>query len=277
MFWNVLLLEMDKIFKRAIFWIELAVLAVVIIGIDVIQYLVSLALPSAASRQLISLFTWPTGLEAAGQLADAHALGGALLIILLSVITAQEYSWRTYHLWLGRGIPRSILLAAKSIVALIATFLVVLTAVIVSILVTGILTLVVKGSLPFSQVDFAHFLTNILIIYYSLLPYVALALLLSIISRSVALSISVSLVFLLLVEGAIYGVLTLIHGTASQIVQYLPIGLEAALQNTKQSSSSSILFVPSPPVWIAVFCIALYVLVFVGLGFWRFLRQDFTD
>ncbi len=31
MFWNVLLLETDKIFKRAIFWIELAVLVAIII------------------------------------------------------------------------------------------------------------------------------------------------------------------------------------------------------------------------------------------------------
>ncbi|MBV9710908.1 MAG: ABC transporter permease subunit [Ktedonobacteraceae bacterium] len=277
MFWNVLLLETDKLFKRALFWIELAVLVTIIIVADVVQYLISTSIPSAAGRQLTTLFTWPTGLENAAQFADAHILGGLLLIILLSMLTAQEYSWRTYHLWLGRGISRSSLLGAKCLVALIATFLVVLTSVIVSSAVTGVLTLVVKGSLPFQQINVAHFLSNISIVYYSLLPYVALAFLLSIISRSVILAISVGLVFLLFIEGTIYTIFSLNHGIIGSMVQYLPIGLETALQATKQTSTSSILSVSSPPLLVAVLCIALYVAVFVGLGFWRFFGQNFTD
>ncbi len=278
MFWNVLLLEMDKIFKRALFWIELAVLTVVIIGIDLIEYAFSQAMPSAAARQFTASFTWPNGLENASQFANAHSLGGILLIILVSMVTAQEYSWRTYHLWLGRGVSRSVLIAAKGVAALIATFLVVVTAVIVTGLVTGILTLVIEGSLSFQQVNFGHFLTNILITYYGLLPYVALAFLLSIISRSVALSLSVGLVFVLLVEGTVYTVLSIMRGTAAHVVQYLPIGLEDTLQNTtQQASPSSILSFPYPPVAVAIVCIALYVLVFVGLAYWRFLRQNFTD
>jgi ABC-type transport system involved in multi-copper enzyme maturation permease subunit len=278
MFWNVLLLETDKIFKRALFWIELAILAVVIIAIDLIQYAFSSAMPSAAAQQITASFTWPNGLENAAQFASAHSLGGILLIILVSMVTAQEYSWRTYHLWLGRGVSRPVLLGAKCVAALIATFLVEVTAIIVTGLVTGILTLVIKGSLPFQQVNFGHFLTNILIIYYSLLPYVALAFLLAIISRSVALAISVGLVFVLLVEGTVYTVLSLMRGTAAQVVQYLPIGLEDTLQNTtQQASTSSILSFPYPPIAVAIVCIALYVLVFVGLAFWRFLGQNFTD
>ncbi len=277
MLWNVLLLETDKIFKRALFWIELAILVVVIIGIDLIQYVIYKVTPSSTAQQLAASFTWPNGLENAGQFADAHTLGGLLLIILVSMVTAQEYSWRTYHLWLGRGVSRTILLGAKCLAALIATFLVVVTAVIVTSLVTGILTLLVKGSLPFQQVNFAHFFSNILIIYYSLLPYVALAFLLAIISRSVALAISVGLVFILLVEGTVYTVFSLMNKTAAQIVQYLPIGLEDALQNTNRASTPGILSFPSPPPLVAVLCIALYVLVFVGLGFWRFLGQNFTD
>jgi ABC-type transport system involved in multi-copper enzyme maturation permease subunit len=278
MFWNVLLLEMDKIFKRAIFWVELAVLALIIIVIDSVEYVFSQMVSGPAGRQLIGTFTWPSGLESVSQFAGAHSLGGLLLVILLSVLTAQEYSWRTYHLWLGRGVSRLVLLGAKCVAALIATLLVVVTAVIVGSLVTGILTLVIKGSLPFQQVNFGHFFSNILIVYYSLLPYVALAFLLSILSRSVALSISVGLVFILLVEGTVYTVLSLLNGTTAHVVQYLPIGLEATLQNTTQvASTTGILSFPYPPVAVAIVCIALYVLVFVGLGFWRFVGQNFTD
>jgi ABC-type transport system involved in multi-copper enzyme maturation permease subunit len=280
MFWNVLLLEMDKIFKRAIFWIELAVLAAIIIIIDSVEYIIS-QVSGPAGQSLIATFTWPRGLESVSQFAGAHSLGGLLLVILLSAVTAQEYSWRTYHLWLGRGVSRLTLLAAKCVVALIATLLVVVTAVIVGSITTGILTLVIKGSLPFQQVNFGYFFSNILIIYYSLLPYVALAFLLSILSRSVALSISVGLVFILLVEGTVYTVLSLLNKTAANIVQYLPIGLEATLQNATQTTSTTqtatIAVFPYPPVWVAIVCIALYVLVFVGLAFWRFVGQNFTD
>ena len=277
LFWNVLLLETDKIFKRAIFWIELAVLAVIIIGIDLIQYFVSLALPPTTARVLDVMFTWPNGLENASQFADAHTLGGLLLIILLSMITAQEYSWRTYHLWLARGITRFAILGAKCLAALIATLLIVLTSVLVSALVTGILTLLVKGTLPLQQINVTRFLLTIIITYYSLLPYVALAFMLAIVSRSVALAISVGLVFLLLVEGTIYGALTFVHGLASQIVQYLPVGLESALQSANEASTSNILSIKSPPPLVAVLCIAAYVIIFISIGSWRFIRQNFTD
>ena len=278
MFWNVLLLETDKIFKRALLWIELAILVVIIIGIDLIQYFIIRLLPSSAAQPLLASLTWPNGLENAAQFAEAHSLGGILLVVLLSLITAQEYSWRTYHLWLGRGISRPVLLGAKCLAVLVAALLVVVITVITSGLVTGVLTLVVKGSLPLQQVNFTHFASNILIVYYGLLPYLALAFVLSILSRSVAVALSISLAFLLLVEGVVYTALTLIRGVAAQLVQYLPEGLEAALQRTTQPSTTpNILSVPYPPPLVAVLCIACYVLVFVGLGFWRFFRQNFTD
>ena len=277
MFWNVLLLETDKIFKRALFWIELAVLAAIIIIIDSVEYIIS-QVSGPAGQSLIATFTWPSGLESVSTFAGAHSLGGLLLVILVSAVTAQEYSWRTYHLWLGRGVSRLTLLAAKCVAALFATLLVVVTAVVVGSIVTGILTLVIKGSLPFQQVNFGHFVSNTLIIYYSLLPYVALAFLLSILSRSMALSISVGLVFILLIEGTLYTVLSLVNKTAANIVQYLPIGLEATLQNTTRTTfAANAAVFPYPPVWLAIVCIALYVLVFVGLAFWRFVRQNFTD
>ncbi|HEY7420274.1 MAG TPA: hypothetical protein VH593_34165 [Ktedonobacteraceae bacterium] len=278
MFWNVLLLETDKIFKRALIWIELTILAIVIIGITLIEYFISQLAPLSVSQPLIASFTWPNGLENAAQFAEAHSLGGILLVVLLSMITAQEYSWRTYHLWLGRGTPRPVLLGAKCLAALIAVLFVVVTTVIVSGLTTGVLTLLIKGSLPLQQVNFTHFVSNILIIYYGLLPYLALAFLLSILSRSVAVALSISLTFLLLVEGTVYTALSLMHGLAAQLVQYLPEGLEAAMQPTSQpSTASNVLSVPSPPPLVAVLCIACYVLVFVGVGFWRFFRQNFTD
>ncbi len=106
-----------------------------------------------AGQSLVATLTWPRGLESAAVSLRVHiVLVGYLLVILVKhAVTAQEYSWRTYHLWLGRGISRPVVTCRKMCGCVdcnLAWSLI--TAVIVSSLVTGILTLVVKGSTALS-------------------------------------------------------------------------------------------------------------------------------
>jgi ABC-type transport system involved in multi-copper enzyme maturation permease subunit len=129
MLWRVLLLEKDKVLGRMVFWINLIILAAAIVIIDIVQYLIALSLPSniavstnastasPASNVLAAAVTWPNGLVNAAQFANAHALGGILLIVLVGVITSREYTWRTFHLWLSRGVSRIVLLETVKIVA----------------------------------------------------------------------------------------------------------------------------------------------------------------
>ncbi len=274
MFWNIFLLETDKMFKRMTFWIELIVLALVIVLIDLAQYGISRITPAQASTLLVKEFTWPVGLVNAASFADAHALGGILLIILVGAVTAREYSWRTFHLWLSHGISRPLLLGAKFVVSLLAIVMIVLTSLLISGCITAILTFAVGAPFQLSQIDPGAFFVSILITCFGLLPYVALTFMLAILSRSAALAIGVGLAFIFLVEGTMYGVLSFVGGATTAIVQYLPVGLENALRYQGASIPRGGTF---PPPAIAVLSLALYTVLFCGLAMWRFQRQNFTD
>ena len=291
MLWRVLRLEKDKVLGRMVFWINLIILAAAIVIIDIVQYLIALSLPSniavstnastasPASNVLAAAVTWPNGLVNAAQFANAHALGGILLIVLVGVITSREYTWRTFHLWLSRGVSRIVLLEAKCIIILLSTLIIVLTSLLLSGAITGILTLALHGTLNLDQVPFNQVILNFLITDFTLLPYVALTLMLTILSRSSVVAIGVGIAFVFLVESTLYTVLTLTGGTPAQIVQYLPAGLATALFSAASGSMSnaSPIHVSSPSPIVACLCIALYTAVFTGIAAWRFLHQDFTD
>jgi len=75
MFWNILLLEKDKLFNRYMFWIELAILTPMIVIVDLGLYLISLGLSHQATTALSKSFTWPFGLISGVGLAGSHAIG----------------------------------------------------------------------------------------------------------------------------------------------------------------------------------------------------------
>ena len=271
MFWNVILLEADKMFKRMMFRIELIILASLIVLVDVGEFLISRALPPAGAKVLTTTFTWPVGLVNGGAFADAHALGGILLIVLVGAVTSREYTWRTFHLWLSHGISRPMLLAAKFVISLVAILFLVLVSLLISSIITGILSFSIYGSLHIDQVNIGQLLLNFLVTAYSLLPYAALTFMLAIVSRSPILAIGGGLAFVFLIEGTVYTVLSFVGGVVTTIAQYLPVGLENALR----LQSSRGLSLPAP--WVATIGIAVYTLLFCGIAMWAFLRQNFTD
>jgi ABC-type transport system involved in multi-copper enzyme maturation permease subunit len=154
----------------------------------------------------------------------------------------------------------------------------VLTSLLLSGAITGILTLL-HGTLNLNQVPFNQVILNFLITIYTLLPYVALTFMLTILSRSSAVAIGVGLVFVFPVESTVYTVLTMTGGTYAQIAQYLPVGLGATLSNATSGSMSSAspIHTPFPSPIVACLCLALYTAIFTGIAAWRFLHQNFTD
>ncbi|GCE13438.1 ABC transporter permease subunit [Tengunoibacter tsumagoiensis] len=282
MFWKVLLLEKDKLQKSLILKIELILLVSLIIIVDLGQYLlISLAAPTKL-KATASLFTWPAGLVGSIQFAGAHTFGGLLLVILFGSLTAREYSWRTFHLWLSRGVPRSTLLGAKFVISIFTAVLMVLIAFVVGGVVTGALTYIVYGTISIEKINLLQIVLTLPIISYCLLPYVALTFMLVLLSRSSVVAIGVGLVFLLFIESLLYTILNFIGGVAAQIGQYLPTGLEESLLNsvttgTGSGSSSNIFHIHYSSPWIALAAITLYIVLFAGIGSWRFLQQNFTD
>lgn len=281
MLWRALQLEKDKVFGRPILWIELAILMGIIVFIDVGQYVITQLLPAdnGGGSVLASSLSWPAGLVQSPQFAAPHALGGILLTIIVAVITAREYSWRTFHLWLSRGVPRLVLIEAKCIINVLLVVTMVVTSMLVSGILTAILTILLHGSLAIDAEHAKALVLNFLITDYALLPYVALAFVLTIISRSSILAIGVGLAFLLLVESILYTTFMVAGGIYRQIAQYLPMGLETSLHvaaagNPAPDASLQISYLPPA---IASGAIALYVVILAGIAIWRFVRQNFTD
>ena len=273
MFWNVLLLEKDKIFKRSLFWIELALLTLLIVIIDLARFFIFRSFPQQLAAYMLKGSTWPDGLINAVQYADAHAVGGFLLIILIGTTTAQEYSWRTMHMWLCYGIPRPALMGAKFVIMLLPILLILLTSLIVSGGITGCISLILDGSLHTNQLDIKELLLTFLETAYVLLPYVALTYMIAVTSRSVVITISVSLAFVFLVESNVYIALTLIGGNLGRAAQYLPIGLAKALSSQNGGLNPSL----TPPTIVAIVGIAIYTLLFGGITLWAFQRQSLAN
>jgi ABC-type transport system involved in multi-copper enzyme maturation permease subunit len=279
MFWKLLLLESDKVSGRLLLWIELGILAAIIVIVDLFEYFVSLALTPAQGQGLLQSLEWPHGFFTATNFAGSHSLGGILLVIVIAVVTAREYSWRTFHLWLSRGISRLALMGAKSVVTVAIAILLVLTSIIIGVILTGIITLAQHGSLQLSPDNIQHLILSFLVTDLGLLPYAALTLMLTILFRNSVVSIGIGLVLLLLVESAAYTILSIVNTTTQNIAMYLPIGLEGSLQQAIIGAGSPTgLGVPHflPPVLCCIY-LFLYAAIFAGLGIWRFTRQNFTD
>src|SRR3989304_6247614 len=128
--------SIHKMLKRRMFWIELGILAVVIIFFYSIIYATlqtsnEQMMQGEARQEVMNIITWPGAIANALSFGGGNSLGGLLVIVLIGAATAQEYTWRTMHLWLSRGIPRPVLLGAKFVALLVPIFLFVITPLII--------------------------------------------------------------------------------------------------------------------------------------------------
>jgi ABC-type transport system involved in multi-copper enzyme maturation permease subunit len=290
MFWNILTIENTKTLKRSMLWIELALLALLTIGIFVLIFIASLntggeALPPEASEQIKATLVWPGALMQALSLAAGNGLGGLLLIILVGAMTAQEYTWRTMHLWLGRGVPRLALVTAKFTATLFPALLFVLAPLAAGGITSGIFSMLLDGSLHLDQFNFAELLLAVLRTAFTLLPYAGLAFLLGIATRSTAAAIGGGLAYALLLEGVLAQILSLIGGTMGKLLAYLPTSLASALLTLNQAVLTTGVTVNGDPAGTipliepapAAIGIALWTAAFVGAALLIFRRQDLAE
>ncbi len=283
MFRQMVKIEQMKVFKRTIFRIELALMALAVAALYIIAFVV-LTGGSAGQMPPQSLeesLTWPTGLTGSIGIAAGPNLGGILMIVLVGALVAQEYTWSTLQLWLSRGIPRSVFLGAKFASLLVPAILLVLTALLVGGLISAVISVHLLGALPFDQVDWGQLGREALVICYSLLPYAAMTFFLAVMSRSSVVSIGGGLAYTLLFEGIALQLIGSLGGILGEIGRYLPGGLARGLLATDAGISVEIGDAPAAVVTyfepgIAAIGIALYVLVFISLSWLIFRRQDLT-
>lgn len=289
MFWQIFTIENTKHFWRALLWVELGIFALLVGVLHVVLFITLQlnpgggALPAEARMAFLDTLTWPGALLNGLSFSGGNSLGGMLLIILVGAVTAQEYAWRTLHLWLSRGIPRSVWLAAKFCALLLPLLLIVLTPLLVGAAVTIPFSLQINGSLRLEQLDSLHLIYSLARTAYTLLPYGAMAFLIAIASRSVVAAIGVALGYSLIIEGIAIQLLGLMGGVAAKIGHYLPAGLASSLLYLNQPGVEVSMgvnigaqpeFLPPLP---AALGLAAWTIIFAGLTFWVFQRQDLAE
>ena len=290
MFWNTLSIENTKTLKRRMLWIELGILAMLIIVLYTIIYVTLQTsnpqnMPPEARREVMKIVTWPGAIINTLSFGGGNSLGGLLLIVLVGAATAQEYTWRTMHLWLSRGVPRPTLMGAKFLAILVPIILFVVTPLIIGGGLTAIFTLQIDKSLPLDQINLWQLVMSVLRTAYTLLPYASLTFMLAIVTRSTAAAIGVGVAYTLLIEGVAATIFTLLGGILRDIVVYLPGSLAGGLLKLNEttlavkmvsSGNTTSLIKYLDPVPSAI-GIALWTIVFLGLAVWAFRRQDLSD
>lgn len=274
---NVINNEHTKIFKRRMFWVELSLMALLVVGFQITLYAVLRGSPMPAEERLnlTQMLSWPNALMNILSYTGGDALGGLFITILVGAVTAQEYTWRTLQLWLSRGIPRLHLGLGKFAALLLPAFLIVLTAIVTGGVMTVILNAQVNGSLQIEQLNFFHLALSILRTTYTLLPYAAFTFLLAVASRSTVVAISVGLAYVLLIENILIQVLGLFGEPVSKINAFLPGSMTKSLMSLNQTPSGVIPGYLTP--MNAAIGIGIWILFFLGLSLLIFRRQDLSE
>jgi ABC-type transport system involved in multi-copper enzyme maturation permease subunit len=283
---NAFRMEVTKVFRRRMTWVLVGILALLVAGTYLAIYGIAQAAlsdPGASpgmAEDLQGMLCWPQALSSLLGLTGGAGLGGLMLVVLAGAMTAQEYSWRTTHLWLSRGLPRPAFLVAKYVALMVAALLVVLTAVLVASPLTAWFTRQLTGSLSPTDLNLAEMGLSILRTAYTILPYIGLTFLVAILTRSTAAAIAAGLAYALVLENIVVQLLGLAGGLWADVARYAPGSLAAALMQTNlrlvevDLGTGMNAGLPSP--WAAAGGIALYAVAFLGLSLWAFRRQNLT-
>jgi len=286
MFVNACRMEMTKVFRRRMTWVLVGSMALFVAGAYLAIYAVAqqaLSDPEVSAGTVAALramLCWPQALTALLGLSGGAGLGGLMIVILVGAMTAQEYSWRTAHLWLSRGLPRPTYLLAKYAALLVAALVVMLTAVLVATPLITWFTQQLTGSPGLAGLNLVEMGLSIVKTAYTILPYAGLTFLVAVVTRSTAAAIATGLAYALVLENIVVQILGLAGGAWAEIARYAPANLASALIQSSmrlvEVDLGSGVNAGLPDPWVAAAGISLYVVAFVGLALWAFRRQNLT-
>jgi hypothetical protein len=207
-------------------------------------------------------------------LAFYNWIGILVYAVIGAVIAAYDYPDRSIQLWLGRGVGRPGLLGAR-LTAILFFGLLITCFTVISIVVLGVISrFFLFGSVETSNLNLSALPPVILRLFWSALPYLTLALLLGVVSRSPLAAAAGTIVY-----GCVFEMLALQAGGRFQaIVRYLPASLSRALQASNAALDRTATSIPlnatlmpgtQATLWIGVIFLALSTAALI-----IFLRQD---
>jgi len=203
-----------------------------------------------------------------------------MLVILAGATMAQEFSWRTAHLWLSRGLPRSSFLLGKYAALVVAGMLFVSTVLLVATPLTAWFSYRLSGGLNLAGFGATPLALSFARTLLSLMPYAALTFLVAVLTHSTAVAIGLGLVYTLLLEDVGIQLLGLAGGVWASIGRFLPGSLASALLQSNERMVSVNLAngvtAPLADPWLAAGGLALYAVALLGLSLWAFRWQKLT-
>lgn len=285
MFGKVLAIENTKILKQSIFRIELLISFLLIAGLMLALYAISAGDVVDGSQvqgdSMIESVTWPGAFIQVLQLSSSSGLGAILVIVLTGAVTAQEFQWRTLHLWLSRGVPRTAYALGKFASLLLPVLLLVTAGLAAGSLTTAAASLSINGSLRLEQVDAAQLVMGVFRTAYTLLPYAALTFLLAVLTRSSAAAIGIGMAVSLVGENLAAQLLSIMGGVFAEAVKFFPssmaneiLQLNARIAPALDTAGASAPL--SPGAITSAAGILLYTAMFLALATWSLTRQDLT-
>jgi ABC-type transport system involved in multi-copper enzyme maturation permease subunit len=281
-------IEQTKLFKRLIFWVEMGLLC----GLFLLYYVggvvasshPSVPISSSTSPSLTLQVTWPRPLIEILTLVSGNNLGGIVLMVLVAVVVAQEYQWNTISLWPSRGTPRPLLLAARFVALFLAALLLIVGPLMVGGAATAILTMLIYGKLDLSVVNYGQLMLGVTRSMIIVLPYLTFTFMMATLTRSVAGGMGAGICFTFVTEGVLP--LLLLSVGADKAVLYLPGMLaKSLLQLNAAIANPSLAAFPIPDAGqvstlaeptVAAVGLVLYAVIFLGIAFYRFQRQDLS-
>lgn len=283
MFWNIVTVENTKNLRRKLLWWELILLSVIVILLFIFLYMTIQSIPEGVTItdgdliKIPQVITWPGALAFSLHIASGSKL---LLIVFVGAVTASEYTWRTYQLWLSRGIPRAQLLAAKFVSLFVPVLLAVVAALVSGGLVSAIISLQINGALSLEKFNLLVFGMDIFRTAYTLLPYVGMTFLVAVATRSAVAAIGGCIAYGLIIENTLAQFFVLLPGSFGQIGKFLPSMLANSVMSLNWSppalmgeNQTEVLLTPGP----AAIAIGIWTISLLILSVWSFSRQDFSE
>ena len=154
-------------------------------------------------------------------------IGILVYAVAAAVICAYDFPDRALQMWLGRGVPRPLLLLVRLGIILLSNLLLVSFAILALLGLAALSRFLFFGDVDASNLHLAALLPAILFTFWGSLPYLALTVLLAMIGRSPLFAAGGTIVYASVIES----LLGRLGEQYPKIIQYLPGRLMSVLLN----------------------------------------------
>ncbi|HEV2249369.1 MAG TPA: ABC transporter permease [Candidatus Limnocylindria bacterium] len=212
-------------------------------------------------------------------LSVVSGLGSVLLIVLTASVFGNEFTWGTLRVILALGAPREGFLAAKYVAIVLHATLLTLLGVVTALAGSEIVSSI-AGLDPALPGTFAtDVIVNVGRTVFTFLPYIALAALIAVWSKSAGAGIAIGLVAYF-AEGIVMSVLVAFntdYATIANLGVSRNVSAVARLAGSTPGGAPPGGAATLPDPGQAALVLLAYTALFVGLTIWRFRARDVTS